>query len=156
MMIELANRRRLAMRGMSKRAAFRYLETIVADAEVVIGIWQDASEPNSVGLHVIKGLWHLMTNTASGEPARVRVDAVPCIDREQPVAAGGRGSAINPTEPALSEPLPHTLAPPSSPAPTADKYAPTLFTRRELSLNLHRYQLRSGFNRPLLAAPDPT
>jgi hypothetical protein len=45
MMIELANRRRLAMRGMSKRAAFRYLETIVADAEVVIGIWQDVSEP---------------------------------------------------------------------------------------------------------------
>jgi hypothetical protein len=90
MMIELANRRRLAMRGMSKRAAFRYLETIVADAEVGIGIWQDASEPNSVGLHVIKGLWHLMTNTASGEPARVRVDAVPCIDREQAVAAGQR------------------------------------------------------------------
>jgi hypothetical protein len=31
-----------------------------------------------------------MTNTASGEPARVRVDAVPCIDREQAVAAGQR------------------------------------------------------------------
>lgn len=109
MMIELANRRRLAMRGMSKRAAFRYLETIVADAEVVIGIWQDASEPHSVGLHVIKGLWHLMTNTASGEPARVRVDAVPCIDREQAVAAGQRFG--DKTDPALSEPLPHTLAP---------------------------------------------
>ena len=69
MMIALANQRQLAMRGMSKRAAFRYVETIVADAEVVIGVWQDPSEPNGVGLHMIKGLWHLMTATASGEPA---------------------------------------------------------------------------------------
>jgi hypothetical protein len=87
MMIELANRRQLAMRGMSNHAAFRYVAAIVADAEVVIGIWQDRSEPNGVGLHVIKGLRHLMTATATGEPARVLVDAVPCIDREQAVAA---------------------------------------------------------------------
>jgi hypothetical protein len=87
MMIELTNQRRLAMRGMSNHAAFRYIETIVADAEVVIGIWQDRSEPDGVGLHVIKGLQHLLTATASGEPARVRVDAVPCIDREQALAA---------------------------------------------------------------------
>ena len=51
MMIALANQRQLAMRGMSKRAAFHYVETIVADAEVVIGVWQDPSEPNGVGLH---------------------------------------------------------------------------------------------------------
>jgi hypothetical protein len=90
MMIELANQRQLAMRGMSRRAAFRYVETIVADAEVVIGVWQDPSEPNGVGLHVIKGLRHLMTATASGEPARVSVEALPCIDREQAVAAEQR------------------------------------------------------------------
>jgi len=90
MMIALANQRQLAMRGMTKRAAFRYIETIVADAEVVIGLWQDPSEPNSVGLHVIKGLRHLMTAAASGEPPRVRVDAVPYIDREQAVAAEQR------------------------------------------------------------------
>ena len=90
MMIALANQRQLAMRGMSKRAAFRYVETIVADAEVVIGVWQDPSEPNGVGLHVIKGLWHLITATASSEPPRVRVDAVPYIDREQAVAAEQR------------------------------------------------------------------
>jgi hypothetical protein len=90
MMIALANQRQLAMRGMSKRAAFHYVETIVADAEVVIGVWQDPSEPNGVGLHVIKGLRQVMTATASGEPPRVRVDAVPCIDREQAVAAEQR------------------------------------------------------------------
>ena len=90
MMIALANQRQLAMRGMTKRAAFRYIETLVADAEVVIGLWQDPSEPNSVGLHVIKGLRHLMTAAASGEPPRVRVDAVPCIDRDQAVAAEQR------------------------------------------------------------------
>ena len=56
MMIALANQRQLAMCGMSRRAAFRYVETIVADAEVVIGVWQDPREPNGVGLHVIKGL----------------------------------------------------------------------------------------------------
>ena len=90
MMIALANQRQLAIRGMSKRTAFRYVETIVADAEVVIGVWQDPSEPNGVGLHVIKGLWHLITATASSEPPRVRVDAVPYIDREQAVAAEQR------------------------------------------------------------------
>ena len=90
MMIALANQRQLAMRGMSKRAAFHYVETIVADAEVVIGVWQDPSEPNGVGLHVIKGLRHLMTATASGEPPRVRVDAVPYTDREQALAAEQR------------------------------------------------------------------
>ena len=67
MMIALANQRQLAMRGMSKRVAFHYVETIIADAEVVIGVWQD---PSGVGLHVIKGLRHLMTATANGEPAR--------------------------------------------------------------------------------------
>jgi hypothetical protein len=36
MMIALANQRQLAMCGMSRRAAFRYVESIVADAEVVI------------------------------------------------------------------------------------------------------------------------
>ena len=87
MMIELANQRQLAMRGMSRRAAFRYVETIIADAEFVIGVWQD---PSGVGLHVIKGLRHLMTATANGEPARVSVEAVPCTDREQAVAAEQR------------------------------------------------------------------
>jgi hypothetical protein len=90
MMIALANQRQLAMCGMSRRAAFRYVESIVADAEVVIGVWQDPREPNGVGLHVIKGLRHLMTAAASGEPARVSVEAVPCIDREQAVAAEQR------------------------------------------------------------------
>ena len=90
MMIALANQRQLAIRGMSKRAAFRYVETIVADAEVVIGVWQDPSEPNGVGLHVIKGLRHLMSATVSVEPPRVRVDAVPCVDRDQAVAAEQR------------------------------------------------------------------
>src|ERR1700683_4002040 len=71
-MIALANRRQLAMCGMSRRAAFRYVETIVADAEVVIGVWQDPREPNGVGLHVIKGLRHLMTATDKCGPARGR------------------------------------------------------------------------------------
>jgi hypothetical protein len=89
-MIELANLRQLAMREMSRRAADLYVETIVADADVVIGIWEDAREPSGVGLHVIKGLRHLMTATAGGEPAGVHVDAVPCTDREQAVTAEQR------------------------------------------------------------------
>jgi hypothetical protein len=44
-MIALANRRQLAMCGMSRRAAFRYVETIVADAEVVIGSGRTRANP---------------------------------------------------------------------------------------------------------------
>jgi hypothetical protein len=98
MMIELANQRQLAMRGMSKHAAFRYLKTIVADAEVVIGIWQDASEPSGVGLHVIKGLWHLMTATARA--SRRACASTPChASTGNRPSRPSRGSATTPIDP---------------------------------------------------------
>jgi hypothetical protein len=73
-----------------ERAAFQYLENIIASAEVAIGVWPDASEPDGVGLHVIKGLVRVMTAMETGGPARVLVDAVPYGGREQAVAAGRR------------------------------------------------------------------
>jgi hypothetical protein len=48
MLAHLADQHPTAMYGMSERAAFQYLENIIARAEVAIGVWPDANEPNGV------------------------------------------------------------------------------------------------------------
>jgi hypothetical protein len=85
---DLADQHRTAMCGISERATFQYLENIIASAEVAIGVWPDASGPNGVGLHMIKGLRRVMTAMETSGPARVSVDAVPYAGRKQAVAAG--------------------------------------------------------------------
>jgi hypothetical protein len=90
MLTDLADQHRTAMCGMSERATFQYLENIIASAEVAIGVWPDAKEPNGVGLHVIKGLGRVMTAMETSGPARVSVDAVPYAGRKQAVAAEQR------------------------------------------------------------------
>ena len=40
---------------MSEKAPMDHVKTVIADNDIVFGIWQDASESNGVGVLVIKG-----------------------------------------------------------------------------------------------------
>jgi hypothetical protein len=62
------------------------VQRIIADVELVFGVWQDASKPLGVGLHVIKGHRRLATLPAGTEPASLKWDAIPCTDAEQAMA----------------------------------------------------------------------
>jgi hypothetical protein len=83
---ELANANHSEMQGMSKRAAMRFVREILADNEVVFGIWQDFAEPNGVGMLVVKGIAHLRDSIAHGFPIKVKISAVPCVCHEQALA----------------------------------------------------------------------
>jgi hypothetical protein len=56
---------------------------IVADNEVVFGVWQDSAQPHGVGTLVVKGENHLREITATGTLAKCRVAAIKCVALEQ-------------------------------------------------------------------------
>jgi hypothetical protein len=63
------------------------VKKLIQGANIAIGIWQDAAEPNGVGWHVIKGRRHLANITSSGVPAGLKVTGIPCTCVEQAIAA---------------------------------------------------------------------
>jgi hypothetical protein len=87
LMTERANAHRDAMRGMSEQAAMKYVRQIIADNDVVVGVWQEPTARYKVGIHVIKGRQRLEAIMAARVAERLRSDAVPCIELEQAVAA---------------------------------------------------------------------
>jgi hypothetical protein len=57
----------------------------VDDAKVVVGVWQDADEPDGVGMYV-KGDRKLRTVITEQKTGTFRVAAIPCECYEQAVA----------------------------------------------------------------------
>ena len=87
LMTERANAHQDAMRGMSDKAATKYVREIVADNDVVFGVWQEPAAPYGVGIRPIKGRQWLEAITTSGVPEMLRLNAVPCAEEAQAVAA---------------------------------------------------------------------
>jgi hypothetical protein len=86
-MTDIANGHQIAMRGMSGQAALAYVKDIIDNATIVIGIYQDVTSPNGVGMHVIKGAPELQAVVASGKTDQFAAASIPCIDLEQAIAA---------------------------------------------------------------------
>jgi hypothetical protein len=86
-MTEHANAHQDAMRGMSEKAAMKYVREIVADNDVVFGVWQESAAPYGVGIRPIKGRQWLEAITTSGVPETLRLNAVPYAEEAQAVAA---------------------------------------------------------------------
>jgi hypothetical protein len=84
---EIANQHHEVMLGMTERDAADYVKRVIADAPPVFGVYQDAGSPNGVGMYVIKGKRELLASVAAGLPIQILVNAIPCIEREQAMAA---------------------------------------------------------------------
>jgi hypothetical protein len=50
---------------------------IIAENDVVWGVWQDATQRDGVGLHLIKGR-HALKITPANSLQTIRVSAIPC------------------------------------------------------------------------------
>jgi hypothetical protein len=50
---------------------------IIAENDVVWGVWQDAAQRDGVGLHLIKGR-HALKITPASSLRTIRVSAIPC------------------------------------------------------------------------------
>jgi hypothetical protein len=91
-MTDVANKHREEMRGMSEKEALQFVNQVINGAEIVWGVYQDATQPNGVGIHIIKGRRALSTIVGSeqfvgkGFAFEMRMSAVPCNDLEQAVA----------------------------------------------------------------------
>ena len=72
------------------------VKRIIAEAEIVFGMWPDPSHPRGFEMIIIKGGGLLREVIASGQqPMQYRVNVIPCLGLEQAVAAkktlvGGR------------------------------------------------------------------
>jgi hypothetical protein len=62
------------------------VKDILAQSDVVIGVWRDNDSPHGIGMHVIKGQRVLGQIMAGGERMNVQIDAIPCVSREQAIA----------------------------------------------------------------------
>jgi hypothetical protein len=68
------------------QARWRHVRDLVDRHEVVIGVWQDAAEPDGVGQMIIKGD-RLLRAIGAGDTGRfTSISAIPCIQAEQAVA----------------------------------------------------------------------
>ena len=89
----MADRNRAGMAGMDEPNAFKFVEAICADSEVVIGVWKDIDEPCGVGLYPIKGANRLRESVAA---TTCRINAVPCASLLHAIAAERRfGDKVN-------------------------------------------------------------
>jgi hypothetical protein len=68
------------------------MKAILAEADLVFGIWQNNSESYGVGKYIIKGKRCLEAIVASGDPSRLCVNAIPSTSLEQAVAARKRSA----------------------------------------------------------------
>jgi hypothetical protein len=56
---------------------------LIADNDVVYGVWQDPTEKHGVGILLIKGANRLRDITATGTPAPLSMTAIRCTCLEQ-------------------------------------------------------------------------
>src|SRR5690348_681833 len=89
-LVDMANRNAARMDEDDPKASFRIASAIISESDVAFGVWQDANEPNGVGLLCIKGHQWLAEIMHSGRSSDLRLGAVPCVSREQAIAAEQR------------------------------------------------------------------
>ncbi len=71
-----------------QRNGIAAVEKIMKGNRVVVGVWQDASEPSGVGILVVKGEPHLRKVITNGKAEKVGLGAVSCVNLEQAMALG--------------------------------------------------------------------
>jgi hypothetical protein len=72
---------------LTERQAFKYVEKIIGDADVVFGVWADPEHPDGFDSIVIKGMHHIAECAVSSVGTAYRIDGVPCVCLEQAIAA---------------------------------------------------------------------
>lgn len=71
------------------------VKQIIADADIVFGVWPDPTQPHGVGMHVIKGRRRLAAIAVAEHEAiaggmtseTLNWNAIPCASEEQAIAA---------------------------------------------------------------------
>jgi hypothetical protein len=86
-MVECANAHTEAMQGMNTTEALDYVRAVIDSNEVVFGVYPNASEPDGVGMRPIKGIADIWDVADSHSPERFLMNAVPCIEEAQAIAA---------------------------------------------------------------------
>jgi hypothetical protein len=81
-MVDKANGNECLMDGTT-----RPVKKIIAEADIVLGIWQDQSKPRGIGYLFIKGADLLADVVAMGAPATYRWNAIKCVEAAQAEAA---------------------------------------------------------------------
>jgi hypothetical protein len=93
--VTMSNKVQKQLSGMSGEDAFQTIKDIVENADVVFALWQDESEPNGVGVLMIKGDPNLLEIIASGR-ATCKIAAIPCTERAHAEAArASLGNKLN-------------------------------------------------------------
>jgi hypothetical protein len=80
-LVDLANRNEVTMDG-----TMEPVRRIIAEGNVVFGVWQDRAEEYGVGYLVVKGAKPLKEIVAGQTTQVMRISAVACRCREQAVA----------------------------------------------------------------------
>jgi hypothetical protein len=83
---EMANANNEEMQGMSKREAMQLVKKILADNEIVFGVWQDLNEPDGVDMIVVKGTSKLREAIMHNIAISVKTSAIKCLCYEQALA----------------------------------------------------------------------
>jgi hypothetical protein len=86
-LVSRANSVQRSCAGLDERAAFKVIKATVDDSDVVYGVFPDLAEPSGVGVVIIKGVNLLREVIASGKEISISTAAIPCIEREQALAA---------------------------------------------------------------------
>jgi hypothetical protein len=86
-MVDLANQHQENMRGATPKEALEYIKRTIDRATCVFGIYPDVTEPDGVGMDIIKGEREVQAVVASGYNQDMAATAIPCIDLEQAIAA---------------------------------------------------------------------
>ena len=69
--------------GLSRHSADRS----TGEAAIAFGVYPNAGAPHGMGLYVIKGGRYLQSIIMSGQQDRFPIDAIPCDNLEQAIAA---------------------------------------------------------------------
>jgi len=80
-MVDLANKTRGHLTG-----DFAQVWEIVVNNEVVVAVWQDACEPDGIGMLLIKGEDLLRQSVENNRTLSARTAAIPCVELKQAVA----------------------------------------------------------------------
>jgi hypothetical protein len=80
--VEMANRNIALMDGTTGP-----IKRLIAEGDIVVGVWQDVAKEFGVGLLIIKGARLLQETVASGAALDCRVTAIPCDCYAQALAA---------------------------------------------------------------------
>jgi len=80
--VAIANRNNDAMDGTTGP-----VKEIIADGDIVFGVWQDTHNKCGIGVLILKGYKLLRECIASGKPITAKISAVKCESYEHAIAA---------------------------------------------------------------------